>query len=87
MSSADAASASSPWFSANPDKAWNEKLFLTFVPVFFAYNALVQQLGWLDAGSFWHVAQNLGMWLPYCVLLPAWLRRGSGISWHRSYWF
>ena len=87
MSSADAASASSPWFSANPDKAWNEKLFLTFVPVFFAYNALVQQLGWLDAGSFWHVAQNLGMWLPYCVLLPAWLRRRSEVPWRESYWF
>jgi len=74
------------WFSRNPDKAWGEKLFLGFIPVFFAYNALVQQLGWLDAADFWHAAQNLGMWIPYCVLLPAWLRRGSGVGWRDSYW-
>jgi cycloeucalenol cycloisomerase len=75
------------WFSRNPDKAWGEKLFLGFIPVFFAYNALVQGMGWLDAGNFWHAAQNLGMWLPYCVALPAWLRRGSGVPWRESYWF
>ena len=27
------------------------------------------------------------MWLPYCVLLPAWLRRNSGVPWAQSYWF
>ena len=43
------------WFSENPDKAWGEKFFLTFVPVFFGYNALVQSMGWLDVGNFWHV--------------------------------
>ena len=75
------------WFSSNPDKAWAEKLFLGFVPVFFAYNAVIQRMGWLDVGTGWHVVQNLGMWLPYCVLLPAWLRRGSGVPWQRSYWF
>ena len=75
------------WLSSNPDKAWAEKLFLGFVPVFFAYNAVIQRMGWLDVGTAWHVAQNLCMWLPYCVLLPAWLRRGSGVPWQRSYWF
>lgn len=76
----------SKWFSANPDKAWGEKFFLTFLPVFFAYNALVQGMGWLDAGTVWHLAQNVFMWIPYCVLLPAWLRRGAGIRWADSYW-
>ena len=75
------------WFSANEDKAWAEKFFLSFIPVFFAYNALVQQMGWLDAGNFWHVTQNFVMWVPYCILLPAWLRRNSGVVWHESYWF
>jgi len=74
------------WLSRNPDKAFGEKLFLTFLPVFFAYNAAIQQLGWLDAGTFWHVVQNLGMWLPYCVLLPAWLRRDAPVRWRDSYW-
>lgn len=75
------------WLSDNPDKAWAEKLYLAFIPVFLAYNALMQQMGWLDAGDFWHVAQNLGMWVPYCLLLPAWLRRSSGVPWRESYWF
>lgn len=75
------------WFSKNPDKAWAEKFFLVFIPIFFAYNAIVQKMGWLDVGNFWHITQNLCMWLPYCVLLPWWLRRDSGIPWHQSYWF
>lgn len=75
------------WFSTNTDKAWAEKFFLIFIPIFFAYNAFIQQMGWLDAGDFWHVTQNLLMWLPYCVLLPWWLRRNSGVAWQDSYWF
>jgi cycloeucalenol cycloisomerase len=77
----------SHWLSRNPDKAWGEKFFLTFVPVFLLYNAVIQQLGWLDVGTGWHVTQNLLMWLPYCVLLPWWLRRASGVPWAESYWF
>jgi len=75
------------WFSENPDKAWSEKYFLVFIPIFFAYNYFIQRMGWLDVGNFWHIAQNLIMWLPYCVFLPLWLRRDSGIPWQRSYWF
>lgn len=75
------------WFSKNPDKAWAEKYFLVFIPIFFAYNALIQKMGWLDIGNFWHITQNLLMWLPYCALLPWWLRRNSGIPWQQSYWF
>ena len=75
------------WLSTNPDKAFAEKLYLVFLPIFFAYNALIQSMGWLDVGDFGHVVQNFCMWVPYCLLLPAWLRRDSGIPWHRSYWF
>ena len=75
------------WFSKNPDKAWAEKFFLTFVPVFFVYNGVIQGMGWLDVGNGWHVAQNVLMWLPYAVLLPAWLRRHSAVHWSESYWF
>ena len=75
------------WFSRNPDKAWGEKFFLGFIPVWFVYNIVVQKMGWLDTGNFWNITQNLLMWLPYCVLLPWFLRRNSGIPWHHSYWF
>ena len=75
----DVAQRGSAWLSDNPDKAWGEKLYLSFIPVFVIYNAVIQQMGWLGAGTFWHVVQNAAMWLPYCVLLPAWLRRASGV--------
>ncbi len=75
------------WFSCNPDKAWAEKFYLGFIPVFLVYNGVIQRMGWLDVGNFWHLAQNIGMWVPYCVLLPAWLRRHSGVRWNESYWF
>lgn len=77
----------SPWFSANPDKAWAERFFLLYIPVWFAFNMAVHAMGWLDTGNFWNITQNLLMWLPYCVLLAWWLRRESGIPWHQSYWF
>lgn len=75
------------WFSKNADKAWAEKFYLLFIPIFFGYNAVIQKMGWLDVGNVWHVVQNLLMWIPYCVLLPLWLRRNSGIPWNRSFWF
>lgn len=75
------------WLSANDDKAWAERFYLTFIPIFFAYNAIIQASGWLDAGNFWHIAQNFLMWFPYCVILPLILRRRSGIVWYRGWWF
>lgn len=77
----------SQWFSSNPDKAWAEKLYLSFVPVFIVFNLVVQKMGWLDTGNFWNVVQNLLMWIPYLVILPWFLRRNSGVAWHESYWF
>jgi len=75
------------WFSENPDKAWGEKFFLAFLPVFIVYNTAMQQIGWLDTGNFWNIAQNLLMWVPWCLLLPWWLRRNSGVQAAQSYWF
>ena len=75
------------WFSKNPDKAWGEKFFLLYLPVFVIYNTVMQQMGWLDTGNFWNITQNLLMWFPFCVLVPWFLRRNSGVPWQQSYWF
>ena len=75
------------WFSANDDKAWAEKFYLFFIPVFFAYNAFIQNMGWLDTGNFWNVAQNLIMWAPYCVILPLILRRNHSLPFYKQWWF
>jgi cycloeucalenol cycloisomerase len=75
------------WFSKNPDKAWAEKFFLTVIPWWFFYNMLMVQMGWLQTGTFWNFMQNFLMWFPYCVMVPWFLRRDSGVPWHESYWF
>jgi cycloeucalenol cycloisomerase len=74
------------WFSENPDKAWGEKFFLSFLPIFLIFNEVMIQKGWLETGNFWNVAQNFLLWVPYCILLPAYLRRNSGVAWYQSYW-
>ncbi len=75
------------WFSSNPDKAWGEKFFLLYVPVFFIYNAVVQFAGWLDVGNFWNITQNLLMWA-LCLVPPMFLqKRATGIALHQTYAF
>jgi cycloeucalenol cycloisomerase len=75
------------WFSENDDKAWAEKFYLIFIPIFFAYNAVIQNMGWLNVGNFWHVTQNLLMWVPYCIILPLILRRNSPLPFYKQWWF
>jgi cycloeucalenol cycloisomerase len=75
------------WFAANDDKAWAERFYLVFIPIFFAYNAIIQSMGWLDVGNFWHLTQNFLMWFPYCVALPLYLRRKQPIPFYKQWWF
>lgn len=75
------------WFSKNPDRAWAEKFYLYFIPIFFIYNAVMQAMGWVDSGNFWHITQDFLMWFPYCVALPLILRRNSRVPWYQDYWF
>jgi cycloeucalenol cycloisomerase len=77
----------SKWFSSNPDKAYAEKLFLSYLVFFLAYETLLQTMGWVNVGDFWGTVTTLITWLPYLVFLPAFLRRNSGIPWYQSYWF
>jgi cycloeucalenol cycloisomerase len=77
----------SKWFSSNPDKAFGEKLFLTYFFFFMSYQTLLQKMGWVDVDDFWGTVTTLITWIPYLVILPAFLRRKSGIPWYQSYWF
>jgi cycloeucalenol cycloisomerase len=77
----------SKWFSSNPDKAFGEKLFLTYFFFFMSYQTLLQKMGWVDVGDFWGTVTTLITWIPYLVILPAFLRRNSGTPWYQSYWF
>jgi cycloeucalenol cycloisomerase len=74
------------WFSENPSKAWGEKFFLLYTPVWIAGMALLMRTG---AGARWgDLALNaamLGLWAPL-LLVPALLGDGSGRPWWRAYW-
>jgi cycloeucalenol cycloisomerase len=52
-----------------------------------SYQTLLQKMGWVDVGDFWGTVTTLITWIPYLVILPAFLRRKSGIPWYQSYWF
>jgi cycloeucalenol cycloisomerase len=39
------------WFSPNPDKAWVEKFFLLYTPVWMALMAMMMLTGWVDTWS------------------------------------
>jgi cycloeucalenol cycloisomerase len=77
----------SKWFSSNPDKAFGEKLFLSYFIFFMSYQTLLQKMGWVDVNDFWGTVTTLITWIPYLVILPAFLRRNSGVAWRDSYWF
>ena len=76
------------WFSGNPDKAWVEKFFLAYSPVWMASMAFMMLTGadktWSDGAL---LAQAFGTALPV-LLVPALLaRRYTDQPWRDSYWF
>ncbi|HEY9034308.1 MAG TPA: hypothetical protein VIN71_10250 [Pseudomonadales bacterium] len=75
------------WFSANPDKAWVEKLFLVYSPVWMLIMLAAMVFGWdtsfSDAGL---LILSLVVALPI-LLLPALLaKKYSATPWRQSYW-
>ncbi|MFT5041002.1 MAG: cycloeucalenol cycloisomerase [Hyphomicrobiaceae bacterium] len=76
------------WFSKNPSKAWAEKFFLAYLPIFFLINAVKQAAGWVDVGNVAHLAQNVGMLVPL-YLYPSLFRDETslGRAWYQTYWF
>ena len=82
-------SAAATWFSANESKAWAEKFFLLYSPVWMLEMGVVMgsgaAKGWGDAGFLAHallVAAPL-------VLVPALIgrERARGQRWYETYWF
>src|SRR3977135_4074117 len=71
------AGSQSKWFSSNPDKAFAEKLFLSYLVFFLAWETLLQTMGWVNVNDYWGSLTTLITWMPYLVILPAFLRRHS----------
>ena len=69
------------WFSENPSKAWGEKFFLVYSPVWMALMASVMGFGIADAiGERGFMAIGIAVAAPL-VVVPALIR--DGLRHHR----
>ena len=77
------------WFSENPSKAWGEKFFLAYSPVWMAFMALLMGSGFvLRIGEWGFIGIGIAVATPL-ILVPALVRdeRPIGRRWPRTYWF
>ncbi len=75
------------WFSDNDDRAWAEKFFLTYIPVFFLISGITSRTGLSLEGNWQNLLAGLLVWLPYCVILPLILRRNHPLPFWKQWWF
>lgn len=74
------------WFSENKNKAWTERFFLAYSPVWMILMGVMMITGWEKSFS------NTALLLHAClvalplVIVPAILRRNEEV-WYKSYWF
>lgn len=75
-------------FSENPDKAWVERFFLIYSPVWMASMAVMMFTGWdatfSDRALLIHAFATA---LPVVFVPMLLARRYSNKPWHQSYWF
>ena len=77
------------WFSANPSKAWGEKFFLIYTPIWMTVFGIYQRTrvgdGLGDLGNLLFTLTVFGA----AWIIPALLRRNvsPGRPWYRDYWF
>jgi len=77
------------WFSENASKAWGEKFFLAYSPVWMTVVGLVMALGvTVRVGEWGFMAIGFAVALPL-FLVPALIRDESALGrrWYQTYWF
>jgi len=77
------------WFSENPSKAWGEKFFLAYSPIWMTLMGLVMGLGvTARVGEWGFMAIGAAVALPL-VAVPPLIRdeRPLGRRWYQTYWF
>ena len=76
------------WFSDNPSKAWGERFFLLYSPIWMTFMALVMGLGVAHRiGEWGFMAIGVAVAAPLLVV-PAFVHdeRATGRRWYQSYW-
>ena len=71
------------WLSANPDKAWGEKSFLLYSPVWMLVFGIYQRTRVGDLGN---LLVTLAIFAPVWVV-PALLHPPTTRHWYEAYWF
>ena len=77
------------WLSPNSDRAWAEKFFLAYSPVWMLSMGLMMVTGWQgtfsDGALLLHsLSVALPLWILPALLYPS---ARLGKRWHESYWF
>ncbi|CBL44695.1 conserved hypothetical protein, similar to cyclopropyl sterol isomerase [gamma proteobacterium HdN1] len=77
------------WFSQNPDRAWAERFFLAYSPIWMALMAVMMFTGWTETFSNDALLGHAVIVAAPLLAVPAILRRGHNPSghWWESYWF
>ncbi|MGB8224504.1 MAG: hypothetical protein WCF10_18065 [Polyangiales bacterium] len=76
------------WFSENPSKAWGEKFFLAYSPIWMIIVGLAMGLGvTARAGEWGFLAIGVAVAAPL-LLVPALIRDESALGrrWYQTYW-
>jgi cycloeucalenol cycloisomerase len=77
----------SRWFSSNPDKAWVEKFFLLYSPLWMASMAVMMLTGWDKQWSDTALlVQGFAVALPVLLVPMLLAARFTTTKWHESYW-
>lgn len=85
----DISSQKPSWFSTNPDRAWAEKFFLVYSPIWMLLMAVMMITGWVSSFNDTLLLLHGALVALPLVLVPALLRRGKNPEncWYKSYWF
>lgn len=76
------------WFSDNPDRAWGEKFFLFYSPVWMLSMGLMMLTGWDKSFSNGQLLVHAATIVAPMLVLPWWLDPLRGQRpWLQSYWF
>lgn len=77
------------WFSGNPDRAWAEKFFLYYSPVWMALMGMMMLTGWVSTFSDSALIIHSVLVAGPLLIIPALLhnRYSPQLRWYNSYWF
>jgi len=77
------------WFSENPDKAWGEKFFLIYTPIWILQTAMAVVFGYgKTMGDFGSIIYSLFVAGPFVVVpFLIYKEARAGKPWYKTYWF